>query len=80
MSDYISREDAIDIVRHECCEWRGLAKEIVKQFNGLPSADVAPVVRCKDCTRYIDLRHWCKCHDTTMFENDFCSYGGKREE
>lgn len=51
---------------------------IWKNIMDLPSANVAPVVRCKDCTRYIALRHLCKCHDTTMFENDFCSYG--REE
>ena len=38
MDDSISRAAAIDIVRHECGEWRGLAKEIVKQFNELPSA------------------------------------------
>ena len=36
--DTISRQAAIDIVRHECGEWRGIAKEIVKQFNELPSA------------------------------------------
>lgn len=34
--DAISRQAANDIVRHECGEWKGLAKEIVKQFNGLP--------------------------------------------
>lgn len=37
MADLIDRQAAIDIVRHECGEWKGLAKEIVKQFNGLPS-------------------------------------------
>ena len=42
MDDLISRQEAIDIVRHECSEWKGLAKEIVKQLNGLtaePSHD-----------------------------------------
>ena len=42
MDELISRQAAIDIVRHECSEWKGLAKEIVKQLNGLtaePSHD-----------------------------------------
>ncbi len=34
--DTISRQAAIDIIRHECGGWKGLAKEIVKQFNELP--------------------------------------------
>lgn len=35
-SDTISRQEAIDIVRYECCELKGLAKRIVEKFNGLP--------------------------------------------
>ena len=46
-----------------------------EQLEALPSADVAPVVRCKDCIRYSAIRRWCKCHHTRMFENNFCSYG-----
>ena len=38
MSDLISREDAIDIVRFECGEWRGLAKTIENGLSNLPSA------------------------------------------
>ena len=58
MTDYIKREDAIDAVcgdcpyncseapkeKHPCMEYKELMK--------IPSADVAPVVRCKDC------KHW----------------------
>jgi hypothetical protein len=40
--DAISKKEAIDIVRHECGEWKGLAKEIVKQFNGLPLVQPKP--------------------------------------
>jgi hypothetical protein len=40
--DAISRQTAIDIVRHECGEWKGLAKEIVKQFNGLSPVQPKP--------------------------------------
>ena len=40
--DAVSRQAAIDIVQHECGEWKGLAKEIVKQFNGLPPVKPQP--------------------------------------
>jgi hypothetical protein len=40
--DAISKQTAIDIVRHECGEWKGLAKEIVKQFNGLSPVQPKP--------------------------------------
>lgn len=45
-NDLINRQEAINIVRHECGEWKGLAKEIVKQFNGLPTAKI--VTECND--------------------------------
>lgn len=47
MDDLISRKEAIDIVRYECGEWEGLAKEIIKQFNELPPVDAVPVRREK---------------------------------
>ena len=40
MSDNISRQAAIDIVRFECGEWwRGLAKTIENGLNDLPSTE-----------------------------------------
>lgn len=36
MSDYISRQAAIDIVEFECGEWSGLARTIVKAIEQLP--------------------------------------------
>lgn len=94
MSDYIKRTDAVKIAekyglangsvlgRHT-----GLADCIARDISELPAADVAEVVRCKDC-KYGDydsksngamicLRtidgFWRK-------ETDFCSYGERREE
>lgn len=43
MDDYISKTEALDIVRFECGEWSGLAKTIEKRFDELPSEDVIPV-------------------------------------
>ena len=37
-NDLISRASAIDIVRFECGEWKGLAKTIIKRFEQLPAA------------------------------------------
>lgn len=89
MADYIRRDDAVKIAekyglangsvlgRHT-----GLADCIASEISGLPAADVAEVVRCKDrkygdydsksngamiCLRTID-GFWRK-------ETDFCSYG-----
>ena len=59
--DAISRQAVIDIVSHECDEWKGLAKEIVKQFNELPS--VQPKYNtsewCHDCSEYDHDKHCC---------------------
>jgi hypothetical protein len=38
MDDLISRQAAINIVKFECGEWRGLAKTIVEEIEKLPSA------------------------------------------
>lgn len=43
-----------------------------------PTADVVEVVRCKDCTEW-DSKE-CECSHWYGFrENDFCSYGERRE-
>ena len=39
MSDLISKQAAIDIVKFECGKWKGLAKEICKQLENLQSAE-----------------------------------------
>lgn len=59
MTDYIKRTDAVKIAekyglangsvlgRHT-----GLADCIASEISGLPAADVAEVVRCKDCAKH----------------------------
>lgn len=49
----------------------------------VPTADVVPVVRCKDCERRnksADLTDtvYCKWFRTVMQKTDFCSYGKRR--
>ena len=82
MTDYISREAALEITTRTCGDYAAAFAEIRK----LPAANVAPVVRCKDC-KYGDydskpdgamvcLRtkdgFWRK-------ETDFCSYGERKD-
>ena len=46
--------------------------------------DVVPVVRCKDCKRFVDNKEafvkYCNyaCGMKTVSENDFCSYGERK--
>lgn len=96
MTDYISRDAAVKIAekyglangsvlgRHT-----GLADCIASEISALPAADVAEVVRCKDCSHaYINsfaeksgvvlCSHWTNMAKgnavITQFD-DFCSYG-----
>lgn len=84
MADYIRRDDAVKIAekyglangsvlgRHT-----GLADCIASEISGLPAADVAPVVRCKDCINYIGSMCF-RCglgHEVSVDADDFCSRG-----
>lgn len=91
--EYIRRWDAVKIAeryglangsvlgRHT-----GLADCIASEISSLAAADVAPVVRCKDC------QHWkrnvgltdspnghCFEHDIDTNGRDFCSYGERKD-
>ena len=75
MTDYISREAALKaLFAHGMC-YAPMQLQIIKD---LPAADVAPVVRCKDCIYRIEGR----CFSRTSFINapavepdNFCSWG-----
>jgi len=86
MTDYIRREDALKGVELFQCGWAEIEAVQADYIDRLPAADVAPVVRCKDC-KYGDydskpdgamvcLRtkdgFWRK-------ETDFCSYGERKD-
>ena len=46
-------------------------------FNA-PAADVAPVVRCKDCLSYDKANRLCTLFFHEMYEDDFCSRSAPR--
>lgn len=83
MSDCIKREDA----KRELCEWatnlldpRFLIKDdAMCVLDNIPAADVAPVVRCENCTSGImsdDNKYIICCRLGVGMElDDFCSYG-----
>lgn len=79
----------------EYIRWKDAAKllgyifgvDVVRRLHEVPAADVAPVVRCKDC------QHWkrnagltdspnghCFEHDIDTNGRDFCSYGERMRQ
>ena len=55
--------------------------EAAKVIRSIPTADVVEVVRCKDCAH--KGAAFCMAGDfplTKENENDYCSYGERREE
>ena len=86
MAEYIEREAVIDLItrRYENPEI------CTQEINSIPAADVAPVVRCKDCKWFADNNggEWYGCQ---MFQvvritpegapkpDDFCSYGEQKD-
>lgn len=82
MADYISREAFKG--KYLCCRY--LPEMPEKEFDEFPAADVAPVVRCKDCKRW--QRHSeinrdygdCRRYSSTMRYDDFCSQGERRTD
>lgn len=90
MAEYITKEAAIevfvwgeaDVIEDygDGCNF-GFSRGIIKSaINAIPAADVAPVVRCKDCKFNSGAK---KCLNPNSFiavpaDDDFCSYGEKR--
>ena len=84
--EYIRRSDALKGVELFQCGWAEIEAVQADYIGRLPAADVAPVVRCKDC-KYGDYDSkpdgamvcmrtkdgfWRK-------ETDFCSYGERKD-
>lgn len=76
MAEYIEREEllsAFAMIDNPFTTFDD-AWDMVEQA---PAADVAPVVRCKDCKFWDDG----DCYRLELSRpDDFCSYGEKREE
>ena len=79
MSDYIAREEAKNAINVEAEISTAAETAIEKAIDGIPAADVAPVVRCENCTSGImadDNKYIICCRLGVGMElDDFCSYG-----
>lgn len=90
MTEYIEREAIMEFpIRKDHCD-KERANEhfifgiesVLEYVENLPAADVAPVVRCKDCKHHYDCGiHFCNrlgmdCPDDSDF---FCSYGERKD-
>lgn len=85
MSDYISRQAAIDaldrIFDNIPMELTTEILRLRRELRGLPSADVVPVVRCRDCKHWESEDGYCHMQGTEDWKaDDFCNYSKRREE
>ena len=78
MAEYIDREAVFHAMKMDVCP----PFAVVRDF---PAADVRPVVRCKDCIwrgrEECAMFYRCECGEQHTWEtdNDFCSYGERKE-
>ncbi len=69
MTDYIKREDALRTFNN------AFYSGLVAKINEIPSADVAEVVRCKDCFLYGG------CQAAKFYGDDgYCSVGERGDD
>ena len=80
MDEYIKREAVIEAIMSEPPDAH-YPQWYVDKIKSIPAADVAPVVRCKDCRwrsrEDCAMFYRCDCGEQHTWEtdNDFCSYG-----
>ena len=81
MAEYIKREaakDAVSEVYYDTPDVNLSAEKFEAAINAIPTADVAPVVRCKDCKH--EFGGSCIiCGFQKRKPEDFCSYGERKE-
>lgn len=88
MTEYIEREEINKAMKEVCddpsCPMH-VAAEIAQIIDCAPTADVAPVVRCKDC-KYAQNDYdgfsttvGCNMLKCAMGWHSFCSYGKRKD-
>ena len=90
MPEYIKRESLIKVLRKshsyhaETSRDSSLLCRDIRLVKEQPAADVVEVVRCRECIfkqkpkQFGDLQ--CKILDVPMRNDDFCSYGERKED
>ena len=88
MSDYISREAAVDAMRIIHNPNTARAVMSVVALRELTAADVVELVRCRDCKYYMKSNEQCELVDTRLkfysthkrwTEESFCSWGKRKD-
>lgn len=85
MAEYINREKAKRLLH---IEYAYAAEQLLDE---IPAADVAPVVRCKDCKHYLiadefegGKRFMCEVNHFSYINSDgdmrYCSYGERKDD
>ena len=77
MPDYIDREAANLALAEQGFDW----DKAKQALASVPAADVAPVVRCKDCDNAQNECGGmiiCRVYKHIMWLQDFCSYGKRK--
>ena len=85
MAEYIEREAAIKRFENyrADCENEGdmhsaqVFEDCVGELIDMPVANVAPVVRCRECKHNDKKKQICALTGVHFLENDFCSWGEK---
>lgn len=81
MSDLIKRQEVIEAFTE--MNRMGLSeRDIIHDFETMPSADAVEVVRCKDCA-YSEGFPWSACPMlgiVKLKDDDFCSRGERRTD
>lgn len=90
MAEYINRKAAISRIKQYCmdaiddgrCSLDAVDDgiDLVNGIKALPVADVVPVVRCRDCKYRDGTPGQPNILCAQMHEDDFCSYGKRRED
>lgn len=95
MAEYIERDCLIDMIaerNRNTCNGKMSCIQMKRMVESIPDADVAPVVRCKECKHwkpsgskagnsFSDMEYIGGCEFTNYCrrESDFCSYGERKE-
>lgn len=82
MAECIERAAAIDAVSevyYDTPDVNLSAEKFEAAINAIPAADVAPVVRCKDC-KHLFGTLCTVCGLLPRKPEDFCSYGERKEK
>lgn len=63
------------------------ASDVYDVVDSMPTVDAVPVVRCKDCKKYIPCQKlpigtskWCGLFDRATCEMKYCGWGERRED